>query len=121
MASPPTEARCDLIWQLCRRHSWGSPIPGENLVRLALKTSEQGEGRRERLDELLKEPYVEKLPNGFAIKNNPNAQAQAAYRLETTCGYSRLRIEAALSRFKQAGGFEAYDGNDVLAQLDDWD
>lgn len=73
------------------------------------------------MDELLWEPYVEYYPDReFRIKNDPDSQALAAIRLVETCGVEALRAEATLSRFEQAGGFDAYDVEALDAELNPW-
>lgn len=121
MESTTSEVKCALLWKLCRKHGWGAPIPERDLVDLALRDSDQGIGKRV-VEELVREPYVEYTRGrGYRLKNDPDAQAQAAVRLRTSCGYLALQIEATLSRFQQAGGFEAYDEETVRGTLDDWD
>mgnify|MGYP000229968726 CR=1 FL=1 len=112
--------KCDLLWKLCRRHGWGSPIPKEDLVGLALEDVDQGRGKAV-VKELLREPYIGyQRGNGYSIGNDPDSQAQAAFRLRSSCAISSLRIEATLSRFEQAGGFDAYEEDDVLSSLETW-
>lgn len=112
-------SECNLLFKFARRHGWGNPISKDGLVDLALESSEQGEGR-EVVDKLAEEPYVINQPGkGYKLKNDPDSQAQAAFRLKQNCGYSELRIEATFSRFEQAGGFDEYDDS-VLDDLDDW-
>jgi len=114
------EMKCSLLWKLCRKHTWGGPITKEGLVDLALKSSDEGRGKR-LVEELIGEPYITRTRNGgYRVKNNPDSQAQAAFRLTTTCGYDELRVEATLSRFKDAGGFSAYDKEEVLSELGEW-
>jgi hypothetical protein len=115
-----SELKCKLLWKLCRKHGWGSPIPKTRLVNLALQSSSQGKGKR-LVEELVQEPYIEyQEGQGYSALNNPDSQAQAAYRLNSSCGFLKIQIEPTLSRFEQAGGFDAYDEDDVLATLDDW-
>lgn len=112
--------RCSLLWTLCRKHRWGGPITKEGLVDLALESSDQGRGK-EVVEDLVEEPYITLTRNnGYRVKNDPDSQAQAAYRLTTTCGYDEFRVEATLSRFDDAGGFSAYDREEVLSGLADW-
>lgn len=115
-----SELKCTLLWKLCRKHRWGGPITKEGLVDLALKSSDQGRGKSV-VEELIQEPYITLTRNnGYRVKNDPDSQAQAAYRLTTTCRYDEFRVEATLSRFKSAGGFSAYDEDEVLSELGDW-
>lgn len=120
MAATRSELKCELLWKLCRKHGWGAPIPKRVLVDLALEASEQGRGKAV-VEELVEEPYVQyRRGEGYGIVNDPDGQAQAAVRLQSSCGYLELQIEATLSRFEQAGGFDAYDGERILAGLSEW-
>ena len=58
--------------------------------------------------------------SGFVLANDPDSRALAAARLRETCGYSTLQIEATLSRFEQAGGFDAYDVTVLANELPPW-
>lgn len=115
-------AEVQLVFKLCRRHGWGSPIPEDDLVNLALHSSDQGRGRT-LVGDLVSEPYIGfRSSSGYFVRNDPDSQAYAAYRLQSTCGYTKLQIEGTLSRFAQAGGFDAYDDREaeLLADLPDW-
>ena len=111
---------CRLLWTLCRKHAWADPLPLDQLLNLALDRSDQGRGRL-LVSALVREPYIESHSGtGYRLKNDPDAQAQAAFRLRSSCGYHDIQIEPTLSRFAQAGGFDAYDEAAVLAPLDAW-
>lgn len=111
---------CELLWKLSRKHTWANPIKTDTLVRLALSRPDWTRGR-ELLDELVDEPYLEFDPaRGYRVKNDPDSQALVAARLTRTCSYPELTVEATLSRFEQAGGFEAYDVEKLLAELGEW-
>jgi len=95
-----TRLKCRLLWKLCRKHGWGAPVPESVLV---------------------EEPYIRyREGHGYSVENDPDAQAQAACRLVSTCGYLEIQVEPTLSRFEQAGGFDAYDEREVSAALADW-
>jgi hypothetical protein len=86
---------------------------------MALEDTEQGRGKT-LVEELIEEPYIGyREGKGYAVGNDRDTQAIAAFRLRDTCTYSELRIEATLSRFKQAGGFDEYDQS-VTVGLDRW-
>lgn len=120
MSSSTTRLKCRLVWKLARLHGWGSPVDEARLVDAALPPSEQGIGR-EVLAELRDEPYVGFVSGGgVSLANDPDSQALAAVRLHSTCGYTVLQIEATLSRFEQAGGFDAYDVPAVRESLAPW-
>ncbi|GAB3036815.1 hypothetical protein GCM10025298_27840 [Natronobiforma cellulositropha] len=114
------EIKCELLWKICRRHGWSTPIAQEDLVNLALDRTEQGRGKR-LVTELLDEPYMQyQRGRGYRVANSPDAQAVAAFRLRETCQYTTLQIETTLSRFQQAGGFDAYDCEGVFDDCAQW-
>jgi len=119
MSKYKSTTKCSLLFKLGRRHGWGNPAAKEDLVREALKSSDQGSGK-EIVEELLDEPYVYETEEGYWLKNDPDSQAQAAFRVVETCGYTKLQAESTFSRFEQAGGFDSYDKDTVLEDLDDW-
>lgn len=111
---------CELLWKLSRRHTWANPIQRDDLLRLALSRPDWPRGRA-LLDELVVEPYMEFDPaRWYLVKNDPDSQALVAARLTRTCWYPELTVEATLSRFEQAGGFDEYDVEDLEARLGDW-
>lgn len=115
-----SQLKCELLWKLCRKHGWASPLSEDALIGLALESADQGDGR-EVVGELVEEPYITyRRGEGYSVKNDPDVQAQAAYRLISVCGYLEIQVEPTLSRFEQAGGFDEYDKDEVLADLDDW-
>lgn len=84
---------------------------------MALESSEQGAGRKV-AEELADEPFIEHDGGTvYGVANSPDEQAKIAFILRDACQYSEIQIEATLSRFKQAGGFEAYDKS-VLEGVD---
>lgn len=115
------EIKCLLLWKLCRSHGWGAPVDREALVNRALESTDQGRGKQ-LVDELLEEPYIGHDPrSGYYIVNDPDGQARAAYRLLETCEYGpQFRIEATLSRFEQAGGFDAYPRMEAHEEPKPW-
>lgn len=111
---------CKLLWKLCRGHGWAGALSEDALVDLALESSSQGQAR-DLVEELIHEPYITfQNGKGYRVKNDPDSQAQAAARLKQSCGYTDIQIEPTLSRFEQAGGFDAYDMDTVSEQLDPW-
>lgn len=120
MVESDIRVKCSLLFKLARRHGWGNPASKEDLVTEALKSSDQGKGKI-LVETLLDEPYIAYVPGkGYYVKNDPDSQAQAACRVTETCGYTDMQAESTFSRFEQAGGFDAYDKDDVLDTLDDW-
>ena len=99
------EIECALKWKLVRKHGWSGPIPEEKLVRDALPASEVARGR-EICETLKQKTYVVyQRGRGFSLKGMPE-QAVLARELRDQCGYTELQIEATLSPFGRAGGFE---------------
>lgn len=116
----PCQLKCNLLWALCRQHGWGQSVSTERLLRYGLDSSQRGRGRI-LLHELVRESYIEYYPDsGYRIKNDPDSQALLASRLTVTCGVPGISVEATLSRFEQAGGFDAYDIETLYERLEDW-
>lgn len=114
------QLKCDLLWALCREHAWGRTLSTQRLLRYGLPPGQRERGRN-LLDELLRESYIEYYPNkGYRLKNDPDSQALLASRLTETCGLPAMSVEATLSRFQQAGGFDAYDRQELVAELEAW-
>lgn len=98
---------CRLKWELASSHAWGGSIPTDDLL-YVLDSADQGRGR-ELAEKLKPKPYVTwQRGRGYGVKNSPNEQAKLAVELRDGCGYLEIQIEAKLSRFEQAGGFDAY-------------
>lgn len=113
--------KCRLLWTLSRNHGWASPMSERAVVDRALASSDQGRGK-EIVRDLAREPYVTyRRGRGYGLTNDPDAQAQAAYRLTDSCGYLEIQVEPTLSRFEQAGGFDEYERDAVLDELGEWD
>lgn len=110
----------ELLWKLARSHGWTKEyISSEDLGRDTLPKHLQGDVD-ELLEVLQQEPYITYHPSkGYQMKNDPDSQAQAAYRVHEQCGYSKLRAEATFSRFEDAGGFDAYDEDEIEESLPD--
>ena len=111
--------KCRLLFTVARKHGWSREIPGDALVRMALRDSEQGDGH-DIVMELADEQGVIRTATGLSIRNDPDSQALLAVRLVKTCGYSPLQVEATLSRFAAGGGFDTYDRVMLAESLDSW-
>lgn len=104
-----TSIRCKILWKLSRMHTWSGYIHEGDLLDAALDTEGHDLGR-EAIDQLKNEPFtVFQQGRGIHLKNDPDSQALVAFELRDVCDYTELQIEATLSRFSQAGGFERYD------------
>ncbi len=98
-------------WHLARAHGWGGEVEFEKALDGAFSDSEKGEAR-----ELLRQPiksYRVKFfqwseSDGEKIRMRGDRRVLVAYYLRDEAGYSELRIEATVSRFKDIdGGFES--------------
>lgn len=110
MAGPSDSAiRCKLLWKLARMHTWSDYVPVRQLLIAALDTADHDVGRAV-VDDLKTEPVtIFQEGRGIRLKNDPDSQAVVAFELRDQCNFTELQIEATLSRFSQAGGFETYD------------
>ena len=99
------EIECALLWKLARTHGWSGSIPADDLVRDALPGHEDPRGH-EICEELKRMAYVTyQRGQGFSLEGMPE-QEELAYELRDRCGYTELQIEATLSPFGRAGGFD---------------
>lgn len=105
----PGSIRCKLLWKLARMHTWSGFVREGDLLDAALDIEGHDDGR-ENIEELKNEPYtVFRRERGLRLKNDPDSQAIVAFELRDGCHFTELQIEATLSRFFQAGGFDTYD------------
>lgn len=86
------------VWKLARRHTWGSPIPAERLIRLTAETEDHDEMERILEEEVLSLPFVERSSDGIYIPNGQDTHVDAANWLRENTELSELTIEATLSR-----------------------
>lgn len=108
----------ELLWTISRSHEWtNSWIDEDAIARDGLATHMRGDVTSILLP-LREEPYIEyHSSKGYRIKNDPDSQAQAAFRCREILEHSELRIEATFSRFDDVGGFDEYDKKDVIDDL----
>lgn len=92
------EAAATFVWKLARRHSWGSPIPSDELVRLVAKTADHDELARVLEDEVLPLSFVTHSRDGVYILNGQDAHVEAANWLRDHTELDDLKIKATLSR-----------------------
>jgi hypothetical protein len=64
-----TDAAATFVWKLARRHSWGSPIPAAELIRLVAGTGDHDDLRRTLETEVLEIPFVVQSSDGIYIPN----------------------------------------------------
>jgi hypothetical protein len=86
------------VWKLARRHSWGSPIPADELVRLVAREEDHDELVRVLEDEVLDLPFVARSPDGIYVPNGQDAHVSVAGWLQAETDIDDLTIEATLSR-----------------------
>ncbi|MFC6721595.1 hypothetical protein [Halobacteriaceae bacterium SHR40] len=86
------------VWKLARRHSWGSPIPAEELIRLVARTEDYDEMERVLEKEVLELSFVVQSPDGIHIPNGQDAHIEAANWLRENTQLDDFKIKATLSR-----------------------
>lgn len=93
-----TDAAAKIVWKLARRHSWGSPIPAEQLIRLAAGSEDHDEMARVLEDVVLDLPFIAQSSDGVFIPNGQDAHVEAANWLREQTDIGDLMIKATLSR-----------------------
>ena len=93
-----TDAVAPFVWKLARRHSWGSPIPAAELIRLVSGTGDHDDLRRTLETEVLELPFVVQSSDGIYIPNGQDAHRDAADWLQERTGLDEFVIAATLSR-----------------------
>jgi hypothetical protein len=96
-----TDVAAAFVWKLARRHSWGSPIPAAELVRLVADTTDHDELRMTLETEVLELPFVAQSPDGIYIPNGQDAHREAANWLRERTELDELVIAATLSRLPE--------------------
>ena len=86
------------VWKLARRHSWGSPIPDDQLVRLVAGTEDHDQLEQVLEDEVLRLSFVVHSPDGIYIPNGQDAHIAAAGWLREHTNLDDFTIKATLSR-----------------------
>jgi hypothetical protein len=96
----PDEAG-QFVWKLARRHSWGSPVPDEQLIRLVAGTGDHDELEHILEEEVLALPFVVQSPDGVYIPNGQDARIEAANWLRENTELDDFKIRATLSRLPE--------------------
>jgi len=96
-----TDEAAKFVWKLARRHSWGSPIPAEQLIRLVAGTEDYDELERILEDEVLEFPFVVQSSDGVYIPNGQDTHIDAANWLRKNTGLDDFKIKATLSRLPE--------------------
>lgn len=89
------------VWKLARRHSRGSPVPTEQLIRLAAGSEDHDEMASVLEDEVLELPFIAQSADGIFIPNGQDAHVASANWLRDRTDLDTLTIEATLSRLPQ--------------------
>lgn len=93
-----SNAAAKFVWKLARRHSWGSPVPAEQLIRLVAGTEDHDELVHILEEEVLELPFVVQSPDGIHIPNGQDAHIDAADWLREQTDFDDFTIKATLSR-----------------------
>lgn len=93
-----SDAAAKIVWKLARRHSWGSPVPAEHLIRLATGSEDHDEMARVLEDEVLNLPFIAQSSDGIFIPHGHDAHVEAANWLRDQTDLDELTIKATLSR-----------------------
>ena len=93
-----TDEAATFVWKLARRHSWGSPVPSDQLIRLVAGTEDHDELERVLKTEVLSLSFVVRSPNGISIPNGQDAHIAAADWLREQTELDDFTIKATLSR-----------------------
>lgn len=93
-----SDAAGKLVWKLARRHSWGSPIPPEQLVRLSAGSEDHDEMASVLENTVLDLPFVARDSDGISIPNGQDAHVEAANWLRDETDLNDLVIKATMSR-----------------------
>lgn len=86
------------VWKLARRHSWGSPVPTDQLIRLVVGTEDHDELATVLEDEVLELSFIVRSPDGIYIPNGRDAHIAAAEWLREHTALDDFKIKATLSR-----------------------
>jgi len=86
-----------IVWKLARNHTWGQPIPEEDVIALATK-DEDGDEMRAALDAALELSFLTSGPHGVSIPNGQRKHEEAADWLRENTELREYKITATLSR-----------------------
>jgi len=93
-----SDAAAKFVWKLARRHSWGSPIPAEQLIRLVARTEDHDELAYVLENEVLQLSFIVQSTDGIYIPNGQDAHVEAANWLREQTNLDDFTIKATLSR-----------------------
>lgn len=86
-----------MVWKLARNHTWGQPMPENDLIDIARKHEDRDE-MRDYLDEVLNLSFISSGPQGVYIPNGQAKHVEAANWLAENTELREYMIEATLSR-----------------------
>ena len=86
-----------IVWKLARNHTWGQPIPEEDLIAIAAKDEDSDE-MRAYLNDALELSFLHPGPHGVYIPNGQSAHRKVANWLRENTELHTYQIKATLSR-----------------------
>ena len=93
-----TDDAAKFVWKLARRHSWGTPVPEDLLIRLVAGTADHDELASVLENEVLDLSFVAHSSDGIYIPNGQDAHIRVADWLREHTELDDLSINATLSR-----------------------
>lgn len=96
--NPAMQQVSRFVWKLARRHSWGDPVPKEQLIRLVARSEDYDELERVLETDVVTLPFVVSSPRGLYIPNGRDAHIAAGNWLREHTDLSDVVIKATLSR-----------------------
>ena len=95
------DSAAKFVWKLARRHSWGSPVPEDQLIRLVAATEDYDELEYVLENEVLNLSFVVRSPDGIYIPNGQDSHISAANWLREQTELDDFTIKATLSRLPE--------------------
>jgi hypothetical protein len=86
-----------IVWKLARNHTWGQPMPEEDLIAITA-TDEDNDEMRAHLEAALKLPFLSSGPHGIYIPNGQAKHEETANWLRENTELQEYKIKATLSR-----------------------
>jgi len=86
-----------IVWKLARNHTWGQPIPEEDLIAIVAK-DEDSDDMRAYLNDALELSFLRSGPHGIFIPNGQSTHRDAANWLRENTELHAYQIKATLSR-----------------------
>lgn len=86
-----------IVWKLARNHTWGQPMPEEDVIAIATKDEDNDE-MRANLDAALELPFLSSGPHGVYIPNGQAKHREVANWLRDNTALQEYQIKATLSQ-----------------------